>query len=201
MSQSATQRSRLHAERSRVAAVNLAFAERSLARGISLTGRWAARTLPSVTDQADPLAAFLAPLTPDLSEADTLATASPRWRLSTSTWITIGVLGLGLLGVASHLLGLFSVNSAAVAADPTLAPQAIAGFVADVLGIALGLGLMARKEIARVIYVVLSVLVIALLVTGTGTGNANTAARLVECIFQLFVFWFLTRRSVADTFN
>jgi hypothetical protein len=173
----------------------------TLAWLVSLTRRWAVRTLPSVADQLDPLAAFVAPHTPDSGEADALATASPWWRLSTSTWITIGVLALGVLGVASHLLGLISVNGAAVAADPTLAPSAVAGFITDVLGIALGLGLMARKEIARVIYVVVSVLVIALLVTGTGNGNAHTAARLVECIFQLFVVWFLTRRSVANIFN
>ena len=69
------------------------------------------------------------------------------------------------------------------------------------MGIALGLGLIARKEIARVIYVVLSVLVIALLVTDTGAANANAASLLIGCILQLFVFVFLTRRSVAKTFN
>jgi hypothetical protein len=154
-----------------------------------------------VTDQPDPLAAFVAPLRPDPGEADASLTASPRWRLSKSAWITIGVLALGGLGVASHLLGLLSVNGAAVVADPTLAPRSIVSFIADVLGIALGLGLMARKEIARAIYVVLSVLFIALLVTGTGTANASTVALLFECIFQLFVFVFLTRRSVASTFK
>ncbi|MGD0981621.1 MAG: hypothetical protein ABR946_09100 [Solirubrobacteraceae bacterium] len=154
-----------------------------------------------MADQPDPLAAFVAPLTPDPGEPDASATAWPLWRLSKSTWITIGVLALGGLGVASHLLGLLNVNGAAVAADPTLAPQSVAGFIADVLGIALGLGLMARKEIARAIYVLLSVLVIALLVTGTGTANASAAELLIECIFQLFVFVFLTRRSVANTFH
>jgi hypothetical protein len=154
-----------------------------------------------VTDQPDPLVAFVAPLTPDPGEADASATASPWWRLSKSAWITIGVLALGGLGVVSHLLGLLSVNGAAVAADPTLAPQSVVGFIADVLGIALGLGLMARKEIARAIYLILSVLVIALLVTGTGTANGNAATLLLECIFQLFVFVFLTRRSVADMFT
>ena len=101
----------------------------------------------------------------------------------------------------SHFLGLLSVNGAAVTADPTLAPGAALGVITDVLGIALGLGLMAHREIARVIYVGLAVLIIALIVTGIGTANASTAALLRECMFQLLILVFLTRRSVAQTFR
>ena len=106
-----------------------------------------------------------------------------------STKISLGILALSAWIIIPAALGVIGLGIA----DPGNVARVI-----DALAVLLGVGILMRREIARLIYTVLGVIAAALILLGS--ANASVGAVLVALVIQLVPVLFLMLGSVRDKF-
>jgi hypothetical protein len=158
----------------------------------------AAATVESVIDQPDPIVAFTAPLEP-LAEQAPAPVFVAAAHTSSGNATAIGILLIGTLVALPHLLDLFSVFNTYSSGALGGAVTGI-GHIIDALFVLLGLGIIMRSNVARIIFLVLGALGALALVNDLGGGDGNTAGNLVALALQIGLLGFLMRPSVAATF-
>ncbi len=116
----------------------------------------------------------------------------------------IAVIVIGALVAVPALLSL--LGSAAVSLDGSSGRSSVSiGF--DLAYLALGVGLMMRRELARQVYLVLATIgliflgIAALVVIAGGAGHISLAELLPGFLLTVIPMYFLTRLDVAKLFH
>ena len=158
-----------------------------------------------MTFQSNQFIAFTDPPPPVLDGPTAVAPAAPAPQ---QDLIAIVVIALGALIAIPALLGL--VIGTTYLSYGFLGGGAAVLAAIDLLYLLLGVGLMARRELARSAYVVLALVGLVLNVVGLvgfvalqpgGAGHGEYAGLLLGFIVSTLPLWFLTRESVRETFS
>jgi hypothetical protein len=108
--------------------------------------------------------------------------------------ISLGIVVLAAWIIIPAALGVLGIGIASVSSGVSNVARVI-----DALVVLLGVGILRRSEIARVIYIVLGVIGAALIMLAS--VNASPGAVFVALAFQLGPVVFLMLSSVRDSFG
>ena len=149
--------------------------------------------------------AFTDPPPPVLDGPEAVAAPAP---VPQRSWIAIVVIALGALIAVPALLGLL-IGTTYLSYGFLGGGAAVLAAI-DLLYLALGVGLIARRELARSAYVVLALVGLVLNVVGLVgfvalqpgvASHGEYAGLLLGFIVSTLPLWFLTRESVREIFS
>ena len=158
-----------------------------------------------MTFHSNQFIAFTDPPPPVIDALEAVAAPEP---VPSRSWIEIVVVALGALIAIPALLGLL-VGTTYLSYGFLGGGAAVLAAI-DVLYLMLGVGLMARREMARSAYVVLALVGLVLNAIGLVgfvalqrgvAGHGEYGGLLLGFIVSTLPLWFLTRESVREIFS